>query len=388
MNVYGYELLYRSGHNDFYDGSDDSQTTASVIDASFLLTGFDQLIGKGKGFINFSQQFLQEEVPLLLPKERVVVEVLEHVRATDGVRNACRKLRDAGYTLALDDFPAGDENSPTYQLIDLAGIIKIEFNEVPKPAQLDLMRRYGDKVTFLAEKVETAEQYKQAVEMGYSLFQGYFFSHPCLIGAKNIGTLDANLLGILRELKSEEPDMEKVAGIIESDVGLSYKLLRMANSVYYGKKTPAKSIQEAVVYLGVQEMLQWVNLMILSGIQNPENAELVRTCVIRGKMLQMIARQPLHRASPSSYFITGIFSSLDQLLNEEMEKILLRLPLDSAVKDALLGKDNEIRRALDAVLAFERADWSIMDILLKRAHISREYLMEFYFGALKWQQAL
>lgn len=388
MNVYGYELLYRSGQNDFYDGSDDSQTTASVIDASFLVTGLDQLIGKGKGFINFSQQFLLEEVPLILPKDRVVVEVLEHVRVTDAVRNACRKLRDAGYILALDDFPAGDENSPTYQLLDFAGIIKIEFDTVPKPAQLDLIHRYGDKVLFLAEKLETAEQYKQAAAMGYSLFQGYFFSHPSLVNAKDIGSLDANLLGILRELKSEEPDMEKIAGIIESDVGLSYKLLRMANSVYYGKKAPAKSIQEAVVYLGVQEMLQWVNLMILSGVQNPENAELVRTCVIRGKMLQMIARLPLHRASPSDYFITGIFSSLDQILNEEMDQIMQRLPLGGMVKDALLGKDNEIRRALDVILAFERADWSIMDILLKRAHISREYLMDFYFSALKWQQAL
>lgn len=388
MNIYGYELLYRRGKSNRFDGTDDSQATASLLDTSFLVIGFNELIGGTRGFINFSQEFLESGVPLLLPKDKVVIEVLERVEATDEIIAACRKLKDRGYMLALDDFILDQGGGGCAPLIELADIIKIEFSSAPEKEQLRLIRRYKDRIIFLAEKVETPQDYQRAVQMGYRLFQGYYFSRPIIINATDIGSLDINMMQILRELRREEPNFQTVAEIIEKDLGLSYKLLKMANSVYYGAKVPVKSIRQAVLLLGTNEMIQWIHLMLLKGVQKPENAELVKTSVIRGRMMSLMAFALGHTSLESDYFIVGIFSSLDVILNDDMHNIIRGLSLSPEAEDALLGGSNGIRRCLESVLALERADWSRLNEMIAAQNIPQEKFMGMYLDALRWQQAI
>lgn len=387
MKLYGYELLYRQSRSNCFDGADDSRATASLLDTSFLVIGFNELIGGTRGFINFSQEFLEKEIPLLLPKDKVVIEVLERVEATDEIVAACRKLKSMGYALALDDFMP--DRAETFRpLIELADIIKVEFLSAPATEQLRLIRQYKGRIAFLAEKVETETDYGRAVRMGYDLFQGYFFSRPVMINATDIGSLDVNLMQILRELQGEEPDFRAIAETIEKDLGLSYKLLKMANSVYYGTKHPVKSIRQALLQLGTKEMLQWIHLMLLKGIQKPENAEMLQTCVVRGKMMALMASALGRPSLESDYFIVGIFSSLDVILNDDMHNIISGLSLSPEAGDALLGVGNEIRSCLDSVLALEKADWSRLSEILAEKHISQEKYMSMYLEALRWQQSV
>ena len=387
MKLYGYELLYRQSRSNCFEGTDDSQATASLLDTSFLVIGFNELIGGTRGFINFSQEFLANEIPLLLPKDKVVIEILERVEVTDEVVAACRKFKSLGYMLALDDFIL-DQEEACRPLIELADIIKIEFPAAPEEKQLRLIRKYGKRITFLAEKVETGPDYQRAVQMGYRLFQGYFFSRPVMINATDIGSLDVNLVRILRELQREEPDFRTISEIIEKDLGLSYKLLRMANSVYYGTKHPVKSIRQALLQLGTKEMIQWIHLMLLKGVQKPENAELIRTSVVRGKMMALMASALGRPSLESDYFIVGIFSSLDVILNDDMHNIISGLSLDPEAGGALLGVDNEIRSCLDSVLALEKADWSRLSQILTAKYIPQEKYMNMYLEALRWQQSV
>ena len=171
MKLYGYELLYRRSANNFFEGEDDNQATAALFTDSFFM-GYEELIDDTRGFINFSQKLLLDGIPLLLPKSKVVVEILERVEITDEVIAACKELKQQGYTLALDDFVFSDNYAPLMKFVD---IIKVEFPSVPLKVQSFILNKYLPKITFLSEKVETVEEYHQASSMGYSLFQGYFF---------------------------------------------------------------------------------------------------------------------------------------------------------------------------------------------------------------------
>lgn len=215
MNIFGYELLYRRSMNNFYEGLDDNQATAELINNTFLTMHFNELTSETKAFINFSQDMLIKEIPLLLPKESIVVEILERVEISDSLIAACKKLREEDYIIALDDFIFSKSYLP---LIELAHIIKIEFSTVSYEIQKDLISKYKNRIKFLAEKVETREEYDLALDMGYDYFQGYFFSKPVIMKSKEIGSLNINMIRILDILKEKEPDYQKMTEIIVTEL--------------------------------------------------------------------------------------------------------------------------------------------------------------------------
>ena len=387
MRLYGYELLYRKSQNNFYEGGDDDEATISLLNATFLVFGFNELVDGTKGFINFSQNLLKSDLTDVLPKKQTVIEILERVEATDEVVRACRELKAKGYMLALDDFVI-DRNVRDYaQLIELLDIIKVEFPSVSGNGMRQMIDRYKGRIVFLAEKVESMAEYRRALDMGFELFQGYFFSKPVMSRTKEIGGFNVNLLRALDELNKEKASFASVARIIQMDVDLSYKLFKMANSAYYAPAQRIESIHQALVMLGTKEIRSWLYLMLLRGVRRPENEELVKISVIRGKMLSLMA-QAMSDCNEYDYFIAGIFSSVDTLLNEPMEKVIQGLALSNEVRDALLGKGNRIRESLDLVLAVERAQWDLWRAKAQCQPFTLEHMMSFYIDSIRWQQAL
>jgi len=388
MKLYGYELLYRKTHNNFYEGSNDEQATTELIYNSFLVIEFDKLVDGKRGFINFSKELLLKDVPLLLPKEKVVIEILERVEVTDEVVEKCKELKSKGYLLALDDFVLDKDGGGCTRLIEYADIIKVEFSNVPVQDQIELISKYKSKITFLAERVETRQEYQQTIKLGYTLFQGFFFSKPMMVNAKQIGALDMNVSLILEELQKVEPDFKVISDIIEKDLGLSYKLLKIANSVYFNVKAPIKSIHHALVVLGTKEMIGWVQLMLFKGVTNEENEELIRTSVIRGKLLSLLAVEVGHSGQAFDCFLTGILSSIDVILNQDMKGAIGGLSLTQEVRDTLLGSDTALKPCLDAIHALEEGRWDDLDREIADKNILQERFMFLYVQALQWQQSM
>lgn len=383
--VYGYELLYRQSSVNAYTGTDDDQATADLIYNSFLVFGLNELTEGTRAFINFSKGLINSELPLLLPNQRVVIEVLERERATQEILDACKKMRSLGYMLALDDFVFDEEFLP---LMDIADIIKVEFPAVSHEVQRRQIRKYKSKVRFLAEKIETREDYQAAVDLGYDYFQGYFFSKPVMINTKEIASLNMNLFRIIEELNTPEPSLEAISGIIQSDLGLSFKLLKLINSAYMGTRNQLKSIRQALAYLGLNETYQWVSLMLLRDLQNVENAELIKLSLLRGRLMNSLAGELNADTVHSEYFFTGMFSFVDILLNKSMADVLVGLPLPVTVKQALLGQDNVQRRMLNCIIDFERADWNAVENNALIRQIGTDRFMRLYVDALKWVSKL
>lgn len=384
MKLFGYELLYRSSEKNRFEGASDDQATAAVVTDSFFI-GFDELIDGTRGFINFSQNLLLSGSALLLPSDKLVIEIVERTEITPVFVAACRRLKQLGYKLALDNFIDDEAYRP---LVGLADMIKVDYHRTPPAVQALMIRKYKPAV-FVAMKIETAEEFKHACDLGYGLFQGYFFNKPMMISAREIGTLGGSMVQITQRLAEPEPDFRAIAAIIEKDMELSYKLLRIANSVYHrGTMAPVNSIQQALPQIGIIELRRWVHLLLVKGLTNANNAELVKTSLVRAKMLSLFAEATGRKKKESEYFLTGLFSSIDTLLGEPMDKVLSRLPLTEDVTRALMGGLGALRTALDTMLAFEQADWVKVDSLLAATGLPKGALTPLYIGALKWQQTL
>ncbi len=381
MKIFGYELLYRQNESNFFCGIDDDQATTELIYNAFLVMGLQDLTGGAAAFINFSKELIDTEVPFMLPKQNIVVEVLEREQVTPATISACRRLKEQGYQLALDDFVLDLNNEP---LIEMADIIKVEFPMVSLEDQAALIRKYGKKLRFLAEKIETREEYRKAVKMGYGLFQGYFFSKPAIVKSREVVTLNVNLLSSFEELNRPDPSFAVIAGIFEQDLGLSYKLLKLANTVHMEAKNRIKSIPHALTYIGIQELKQWISLMMLKEMQNVENAELIKQSLIRGKFMELLAGEMYPDAEPSDFYFTGIFSSIDVLLNRPMAEVVKGLPISGNVKNALIGEPNAQRHMLDFVMDWENARWKN----LTEHFCVPSKVVNLYLDSLKWAQKL
>jgi EAL and modified HD-GYP domain-containing signal transduction protein len=383
MNIYGYELLYQRNGNDFLQGLDNTKEAAELINDAYFTMQFKELTNGTRAFIYFTKELVEMEIPFLLPRDTIAVVVDSRGVPNVAFFQACRKLKQEDCLLVVDDFNIHESYFP---LVDIADIIKVDFGSIPAVKQLELLEKYKGK--FLAKNIETQEQYQEARKMGFTWFQGYFFNKPVFVTGKIVDALNTNLIRILRELKAEEPEYQDIADIIEGDLGLSYKLLKLSNTVLFGSAYTIGSIKQALVRLGLNGIKRWVYIMMVKGNQQIENRELIRNSLIRAKLMELLAAESGSKARSLEYFITGMFSSIDRLLNRDMKAILEDLAVTEDVKTALLGGSNAIRRMLDMVTLYERADWEELGSRGYFEEVPRDLYMSLYLEALRWMMEL
>lgn len=376
--VYGYELLYRNSYENFYTGTDDNRATAELINNAYLLTQLADISGGKKVFINFSEDLLVEEIPTLMPKEDIVIEILETVKPTPRVIKACKNLKRYGYTLALDDFVYSPEFEPLIELVD---IIKLEFT-MEKHKQEMIINRYKNNKLFLAERIETREEYEEAHAMGYHFFQGYFFSKPVIVSGEKEMKFNPVLLQMIAAIDDKYFDYQKATQIIERDVGLSYQLLKLVNTVGREAIYEIYSIKQALVRLGIDEIRKWLYVLLLQQVKAKELNELVANSLVRAKFMEQVAKQAKMSKKHLELFMLGLFSNIDKVLNKPMADCLDEIQLSRDVRQALLGVDNELTKILTCVEHFERGEW---DILSERcSFINEDDVMDQYIKAIKW----
>jgi len=381
-NVFAYELLFRSGWENYFSHDDIDQAASKVIGDSVLVHGLDTLTAGRKGFYNFSRETLLEAYYTVLPKEETVVEILEDVEPDASVIKAAEKVKEAGYTLALDDFVYNDRFKP---LLDLADIIKVDFLLSDRNEQAELAARFAPQgIKMLAEKVETWEVYQDAIKMGYVYFQGYFFSKPTVLTSKDIPSFKLHYLQILRELQKPDLDYDGLEKIIKIEVSLSYKLLRYINSAFFGWKTDVSSINHALVLMGENDVKKWASLMVLSSMADDKPDELVVQAVFRARFSECLAPYFGLNAQSQDLFLMGMFSLIDAIIDTPLCEILEKLPISDELKRALLEQKGRMGEVYQLVLAYERGKWSEITELTEQFRIKEEGVPQFYLSALEW----
>lgn len=384
QNVVAYELLFRSGLVTSSGVTDDMAATASVIVNTFSHFGAQRVIGSHHGFINVSTDLLMSDMLELLPRDQVVLELLESVTPSTEVIQRCRSLRAKGFKLALDDFVYGPAFEP---LLDLVSFIKLDLMAI-NPHQLphivnNLKHR---PVQLVAEKVETLEQFKICRELGFSHFQGYFFARPTLLSGKKADPAKIVLLRLLAQVMGDAESHE-IEQIFKQQPSLSFNLLRLVNSVAMGLRSSVSSIKQALVVLGRRQLQRWIQLLIYTVGENSNQASpLLKLAANRGKLMELLARaqHPGNSDYQDRAFMTGILSLLDILLGISMTEILAQLSLNEEVKAALLDNSGHLGQLLILSKTLEMANFDAATEMLSQAGIPLSTLTEAQLEAFRW----
>ncbi len=349
LDTFAYEILFRGNHFDLTVLDDAASATNQVITDTILEIGLNELIGPHKAFINFTAQNLLEKTPLNLPKDRIVIEILESVAIDSRIISRVRELSHEGYTIALDDFVLTDEWRP---LLEFADIIKLDVMQ----SRLEDTRRLIEqlkpyKLTLLAEKVETRQEFETLQNLGCELFQGFFFSKPNIIEGKRLGVNQTSAIQLLSVVNKPNVSFDEIGKVISQDVGLSYKLLHYINSAFFSLPMKIESIQQATVLLGLMEIKRWLNILTLASL-SPKSKAMLRFALIRAKMCELLAAEL--GEDKDRYFLIGMFSCLDSILDMPLDKVLEQLPLSKDCTDAILCHTGKAGEVLQYTIDYER----------------------------------
>jgi len=382
QNVYGYELLFRSGFDNIFRHSDPNQATSKVISDSFFLMGLQSLTGGKRAFINVTRDILVNEYLFLIPKDRIVVEVLENISPDSEVVAACEELKRAGYLLAMDDFVYDNQYLP---LIELTDFIKVDFLSTEREMREDLVKKFGSwGILFLAEKVESLDMLTEAKELGYAYYQGFFFSKPKIISGKDIPAFKLHYLSVLQEIHRPELDFEKLAEIIKREVSLSFKLLRYINSSFFGLRNKISSLKQALVLLGEREVKKWITLITLATLGQDKPDELVIQSILRARFCESLGPYCGLSSRSEDLFLMGLFSLIDTILEKALSEILLEIPIAQDIKRALLGEESLLSGVYQYVLSYERGEWDRLLGQRDSIKIDEGKAATLYMEAVEW----
>jgi c-di-GMP-related signal transduction protein len=381
-----YELLYRDNEQNFYSNSlSDSVSTSILLLNSYLSLGMTLLTDNKKGFINFGPSLILDDIPKLLSKERVVIELLESVKPEHQLIRKLKELKSLGYIIALDDYVM---SYPYEELLELCDIIKVDFiGNTDMELRHILKRLQPLNKILLAEKIETKEQFDWAKRNGFEFFQGYFFSRPLMIKGKRLESTTVSFVQIMEELTQPVPDYKKITDIIETQVSLTYKLLKLVNSSF-SLIDNVTSIHHCISILGIDAFEKWFTLAIIHEFGEGKSNELVKLSMIRMKFMESIGESSIFVQHIHALRIIGILSTIDALLERSMEEVMTQLPIDKTIKDTLLGKKTLYSSIYEIVQAYERGDFDTAEKIAQTIQLDFHLFPEIYLTSIRWAEEI
>lgn len=389
--LFAYELLYRNGENiNAYSAIDSDRATVDVLINSFFSIGLEELANGNPCFINFTESLIMSDIFESLSPREIVVEVLENVPITPATVKRISEIKAMGFRIALDDFVMQKEVALYDQLFNCIDFIKVDFllssDEERHEIERKVLNSYPH-ITLLAEKVETRSQYLEAKAAGYSLFQGYYFKQPQIIRGNEIPTNLMQYYQVIALLKDPSPNIDVLAEEIEHDVSLSFKLLKLINNSSKRTKKKIRSIKQAILLLGLTDLQKWVYILAYreSGRKKDIGVyeELMKTSLCRAKLCELMAKRCGY-GNYSEYFLIGMFSLIDSLLERPMNVILNQLPLSDVVVETIAGSKTVMSPILQMTIALERLDWATVELAHKEIDLEMDEILEFVKIANKW----
>ena len=386
-SLYAFELLFRSGNKAAEAGVlDDTHATAQVMVNAFGEMGIAEVLGTHKGFINLDATFLYSDTIELLPRQQVVLELLETITIDDAIIARCHELKAMGFSLALDDVvKLGDEIKPLLNVVDVVKLDLMQIDAALLPSLVKELKQYPIKL--LAEKVEDREQARHCMEIGFDMFQGYYFARPETLSGKRADPSKIVLLRILTLMLSDAEN-EKVVEAFKEHPTLAYNLMRMVNSVGTGLTTKISSLSHGLVVMGRRPLQRWVQLLLYASDKGGSAVSpLMQLAATRGKLMELVARQV--RPSDPDYveraFMVGMLSLLDTLMNEPLPAILVRMNLHEEVEAALLGRSGDLGDLLVLCEKLETGDVAaVQERLRTRPGLNADVLNKAQLEALRW----
>ncbi len=385
-NLFGYELLFRDGVQNSFPDINADEATSKLITEHHLLMGVEKITGGHQAFINFSADTLIHHFPTSIHPNSMVIEVLETVPISMELLTACRELHRMGYKLALDDHDFDPKWDIFLPYISFIKVDVRQFNILQISKYISRVKHHA--VTLLAEKVETQAEYEKLQQLGFTLFQGYFFARPEMLKHKKIASSKLNLLLLIAESSAIRLDFEKLTAIVERDLGLSYKLLRFVNSASFAREQPIGSLKHAMVYMGEGELKKFIALLALANLKEDGPSELLHMSIVRARFCDQLAALMGDADNPPAAFLTGLFSLVDALLEQPLQQLLDDLPILPEIKAALLEHQGRLGLYLQLTKAYENGEWDLQQQLTTQLFGKARDLSMTFLDAVSWAHGL
>lgn len=377
--TYGYELLYRKDTSTrSYDGIDGDRSTAGVINSVFFSDNYNKVLHGKMGFLNFTENLLMEKTALLLPKEQVVIEVLETVIASDTILDRCAELIENGYAVALDDYVYSYKTAP---LLDYCDIVKIDFRIDRDAIEFTASKcREAGKI-MLAEKIETYEEAKYAQNLGCTLMQGYYFAQPFIMVGSTYSPMAATFSQLITALrKKEDVDINELTGILSRDPFMTAKLLHLANAVRPDMSSHISSVKQALVMIGMRRLNDWIFLLGLQSLSPGGPEERIKVALFRAFFCDKISRMISKNVDMAEeMYLMGLMSVV---VVHHDEDTLDKMGLSKSIKEGLMDRKGIFGDVFTAVLNYEQANWEGVDIFLEKYGVSSDKMYDHYMESL------
>ncbi|MBN1292510.1 MAG: HDOD domain-containing protein [Candidatus Latescibacteria bacterium] len=353
LEVAGYELLLHRYETDESEFTDDDHASSQMILNTFMEIGLDRLVGEGLAFINLPRSFILEKFPLRFLHDRVILEIRDNISFDEELIEALKEFAGYGFRLALDDVIGPDFDSSLFDMVDIVKLDPTIINQTLLTKMVKDLRR--QEVQLLAKKVDSLDVFDTSRKLGFDYFEGYFLCRPNIVSGRRMPATRMATLRLLAKLQEPDIEFKELEDIIRSDVSLSYRLLRLVNSVFYARPKKIESIHQALTLLGIRRIRDWVSMLLLSNIVDKPR-KLVITAMERARMCEILALD-LDEHLADMGFMVGMFSVLDALLDTPLSEILESLPVSDEIANALLHYDGHLGAVLHCVLSYEQGKW-------------------------------
>lgn len=379
--VIGYELLYRrSSQADRAEILDKDAATTDVIINAFASIGINSIIGDAKAFINFTRNFILGKNPIPLHPKRVVVEVLEETEIDKPLIDALRDLTQRGFTIALDDVIDPKNVLP---LLDVVQIVKMELPRLSKAQIISYAAYYRQRgLKVVAEKVETLEEFEFCKDISIDFYQGYYLCKPNLVKGRKLKPSTITRLRLLQKIHDPYVDFKDIEKIVSEDVAISYRILQLVNSAFYGRRRDVESIHQAIALLGLDQVRKWFTLFFILEMGD-KPTELLTIALVRAQMCEFLAKAKGLR-DIEKYFLVGLLSVLDALTDLPLDQVINTLPISNDMRDGLVNHTGAAGDIMLSVLAYEQGNWDAVE----KINLPTQTIRDAYLNSLQFARTI
>jgi EAL and modified HD-GYP domain-containing signal transduction protein len=387
QRLVGYELLFRDARTaESAEFRNDAAATATVIAHASEL-GMGQVVGDQLAFVNVDEVGLMSDFIRFLPHDKVILEILETVEATPEILERIRELKRAGFRFALDDVIG--ETEDVQKLQPLCDVIKVDIKQM-KPGTLPALARVlkNPKQKLLAEKVETVEEFRQCMDLGFEYFQGYYFARPVILSGKKISPSQRSVLHLL-DLLDADASSHEIESMVKHDALITLNLLRLVNTPAVGTRYRINSVGHALMVLGRRQLRRWLQILLYvkSGGAQEFTSPLLQLATTRGKTIELLVEhiKPGQRISADIGFTVGVMSLMDTLFSIHMQELLESVNVLDEVRTALLERAGDYGVLLSLIENIERGrDTAALGLMLQQIAVRPAELYAIQLAAIEW----
>jgi len=337
--LFAYELVFRDSLNHTTGFSTSTKGTAQLIISSITSKELNKLLGKDtQAFINIDEETLSKGMLDVLDKDRFILNILEDITLSENTIAKIIQYRKRGFKLSLEHFDSSAQMLQKFsRLFNYIDIIKMDIVLSQKANLKKVLQKFkekGKRIKFLAQNIETKEDFEEYQKIGFDYFQGYYLDKPDIVEV--ISSKEPAQFIILQLIKIIKRDdtTEELELFIKKQPDLSYKLVQFFNN---SKKFDVKieSLTQVITLMGRNKLLRWLLVYLYSEVStNPASQTILELALKRAERMEKDA-DAKHK---DKAYLAGMFSMLSSIFETDIKELMQHIQMDSDITSLILEK--------------------------------------------------